>query len=127
MRLLIDTHVLIWYLDNFERIPERIKQMILSTQNQRFISIVSIWEIAVKKNKNKLDINCSLTDLVRILEAKDFILLPIKVNHLETYIKLPYIHKCPFDRLLTSIAITEKFKFITCDVNIHKYPVDWDW
>ena len=127
MKLLLDTHVLIWFLDDHDRIPNNVKQMIINPQNERYISIVSFWEIAVKINIKKLELNCTLYDLMKIIEAKDFKILPIKIEHLIKHITLPYLHKCPFDRLLISTTLSENLHIITSDDKIHKYDVNWLW
>jgi len=127
LNYLLDTHTLIWYIDNYTKIPDTIKTIFHDKRNTFFVSIVSIWEITIKLNHKKTVIRNSIDELYLLIEKSNFILLPIERAHLNTYQHLEQIHKDPFDRLLISTAKSENLTIITSDINIHKYDVDWIW
>ena len=119
MRLLLDTHILIWYVMGNEQLPITWRELIQSTQNQKFVSIASLWEIAVKTNIGKLTIEYPLDRLI----PADFQLLPIELPHLLAYQQLPLHHRDPFDRMLIAQAQSEQFTLMTNDGNVTLYEV----
>ncbi|MCL1826735.1 MAG: type II toxin-antitoxin system VapC family toxin [Candidatus Cloacimonetes bacterium] len=127
MNYLIDTQVLIWFLNGNVLLRDRIRKIIENLHNNRFVSIASLWEIAIKMNIGKLDLDYDFEQMFLQIEHHSFEILPIKPKHLHYHRNLEILHKDPFDRLLISTAITENMKLITSDENIHKYPVDWVW
>ena len=127
MRYLLDTSVVIWYLEGYNHVPNKIKTILRDPQNILYISIVSAWEITIKLCVKKLDIHFSLDDLFETIKAKNFKLLPIKQKHLNINLDLQMLHNDPFDRLLIATAKSEKLTIITSDRNIHRYDVDSIW
>ena len=127
MKYLLDTHLLIWYLDNFNKIPKKIKEIIHDENNTKYISIFSIVEIVIKLSAKKLTINISINELFQLINNSGFVLLPIKQNHLSENLNLPLIHSDPFDRLLIATAISENMIFITSDKYNQLYDVKWVW
>jgi PIN domain nuclease of toxin-antitoxin system len=127
MRYLLDTHTLIWYYDNFTKIPVSIIEEINNDKNQVFISSVSLWEIVIKININKLKLNFGINDLLANIDNKDFDIIQIEDAYLKIYLNLPLIHRDPFDRLIISTAIAEGLTILTHDKNIHKYNVNCLW
>lgn len=119
MRLLIDTHILIWYIMGDERLPVAWRELIQSVQTQKIVSIASLWEIAVKTNIGKLTI---IYPLDRLL-PNDFQLLPLAIPHLIAYQQLPLHHRDPFDRILIAQAQTEQLTVMTQDPNFPLYEV----
>jgi PIN domain nuclease of toxin-antitoxin system len=120
MKYLLDTHVFIWSLNGDPHLTSRTREIIRNTQNQVFISISSLWEIIIKASLNKLKF---YTDLETILANLEFELLPIKVEHLLALLKLPFLHKDPFDRMLVAQAKVENCTLITDDQKIKRYDV----
>lgn len=100
MNYLIDTHVLIWYLDNYELIPENILSEIENTENSVFISKVSLWEMAIKYRLGKLVKSKPFDNFNEYLDINNFDLLDIDFAHLNILLNLPFIHKDPFDRMI---------------------------
>jgi PIN domain nuclease of toxin-antitoxin system len=92
-----------------------------------YISISSVWEIAIKISIGKLDFAGKAEGFVRLAEKNDITVLPIAVSHLTTYESLPFIHRDPFDRLLIATAIAEQMTLITADENIARYDVPHIW
>jgi PIN domain nuclease of toxin-antitoxin system len=126
-RYLLDTHTAIWYFSGDNALSETAKKIILPLSNQIYLSIISAWEIAIKHNIGKLDIEGNTTDYINDAESNGFIFLPIKPSHLAVYESLPLIHRDPFDRLLIATAIDEQMSIISADKNIALYDVPLIW
>ena len=120
MNLLLDTHILIWALENNPKLPKLAKEEIINGNNVVFVSTASIWEISIKRTMGKLDVP---NNLLQEIEQHRFTLLDIKSYHAQLAGELPNIHKDPFDRMLVAQAILEKLTLVTVDSNIYKYDV----
>jgi len=127
MRYLLDTHVIIWYFENLSKIPQEIYKIIDNRKNSIYISSVSLWEIAIKININKLNVRFTFDKLINDIKSGDFKILQIENEYLKKLAALPLIHKDPFDRLLVSTALAEDLTIITADDNIQRYNVSWIW
>ena len=121
MRYLIDTNVLIWYFEGNKMLPKKIKNLMDNPNNECFVSIVSLWEIVMKLCKASLELKHNLDEILANLEAMNFTILLLKVEHLKINTTLPMLHKDPFDRILISTAISEDLKFITSDKENNLY------
>ncbi len=120
MKYLLDTHILLQWLNNDKTLPYKIAEIIANPDNIIFVSSVNTWEITIKKSLGKLE---APNDLEKAIEANEFQKLPISIAH-STYIaNLPLYHKDPFDRLLIAQAIVEGLTLLTCDTYISKYFV----
>ena len=120
MNLLLDTHVLIWALENNSTLSEQARVAIIGSQNLIYVSAVSIWEISIKKAIGKLN---APDNLIEEIDLHRFLPLAINFKHAELAGKLPHIHKDPFDRLLIAQAIIENLILITRDDFISQYDV----
>ena len=118
---LIDTHVMIWILSDSKKISEKARTT-LDSGEKVYISIASLWEIAIKQGIGKLDLSYSIEDIVSKCDAYGISILDIKAKHLDNMKSLPDIHKDPFDRLIVSQALVEGLDLISKDENIVKYP-----
>jgi len=127
MGYLLDTHTLIWYLDDYLRIPSRITSLIDDVENQKYICSISLWEIAIKTNIGKLKMNLSFDELLSIVKDSELTVLQMEDKYLKGILTLPFLHKDPFDRLIISTAIAENLTIVTVDENIQKYDVPWLW
>jgi PIN domain nuclease of toxin-antitoxin system len=121
MNLLLDTHVLIWALENNPTLSDKAVSSITRAENMIYVSSVSIWEIGIKKAAGKLDVPGNLTEEINLHR---FSPLHITFEHAELAAQLPPIHKDPFDRMLIAQAITEKLRLVTRDTVITTYAVD---
>jgi PIN domain nuclease of toxin-antitoxin system len=121
MNILLDTHVLIWALENNPGLSDSARNSIIRAGNMVFVSSVSIWEIAIKKNLGKLETPDNLQEEI---ELHRFTPLQINFDHAELAGKLPDIHKDPFDRMLIAQAIIEKLTLVSRDKLIARYDVD---
>ncbi|RYE28967.1 MAG: type II toxin-antitoxin system VapC family toxin [Sphingobacteriaceae bacterium] len=124
MRILIDTHILIWYFDGNDKLPDRYKYQLDKTENSIIVSIASIWEIAIKINLGKLEVTKSLTEIQSYLIKRNFEFLEVKFTHLNILSILPLHHKDPFDRLLIAQSISENFTLISLDQHFQAYPIN---
>ena len=127
MRYLLDTHAVIWYLDESLRLPTRTETVIDNSVNRVYVSSVSLWEIAIKTNLGKLKLNATFDEFLGKVRNSECEILQIKDEYLKRLSVLPSVHKGPFDRLLVSTAIVENLTLITADDNIRKYGVQWIW
>jgi len=118
MNYLLDTHILIWWLIEPEKLDKKVIEII--SQNTIFISDVNIGEISMKRKKGNLHIEF---DVHEMLEENNFQLLPISTAHILETEKFEYIHGDPFDRLLIAQAAKEGLTLITKDRKIMEYPV----
>ena len=121
MNILLDTHVLIWALENNPGLSDSARNSITRASNMVFVSSVSIWEIAIKRSLGKLEAPDNLQEEIKLHR---FTPLFISYDHAELAGKLPDIHKDPFDRMLIAQAIIEKLKLVTRDKLIARYDVD---
>ena len=120
---LLDTHAVIWYLDDSPLLSPAAKEAIGNPENTIFICSASLWEIAIKTSLRRLDLGVPLGEFLSSIAASDFTVLQIEDAYLEEFVKLPPIHKDPFDRLIISTALFEELAIITIDENILKYDV----
>ena len=121
MRLLLDTHVFLWWVSEWGRIAEPARRAIANPGNQVFVSAVSGWEIGVKRAKGKL---VAPDNLAAIVTDKRFEHLPLSFVHAERAAALPRLHGDPFDRMLIAQAQTEGLTLVTRDKRIPRYEVE---
>lgn len=120
MRLLLDTHVLLWALGEPARISKQVRSKIESPRNTVFASAVSIWEIELKRVLGKLRAPDDLDEQLRAARMEE---LSLRISHTKELAHLPPIHRDPFDRMLIAQAIAEELVFVTADAEISKYSV----
>ena len=119
-RILIDTHVLLWWLSGNASLGKLSKEMIADPTNEVFVSGVTPWEISIKRKKGLLE---APNDLDGIVENEGFSKLPISLFHGEEAGNLEEIHRDPFDRMLVAQAKAEGLELLTADKIIPKYGV----
>ena len=127
MKLLLDTHAFIWFVEDDEHLPERVRLQIEDIENNIFISIVSLWEIAIKTSLGKLEIAIDIPAMIDKIEQNGFSILPIFPEHTICVSSLPFHHRDPFDRMLIAQTITEKIKVVSRDGFFDDYDVDVIW
>lgn len=121
MDLLLDTHILIWFLTGNERLTASTKSAIKNLNNNCYISIASIWEMALKTRIGKLELSFSFEDLKNLIIQNQIDILPIDFEHIQLLTTLPLHHSDPFDRMIIAQAITEDFILISNDKLFEKY------
>ena len=127
MKYLLDTHVILWLATNSPLLSETVKRAILDNNNEKHVSIVSAWEVAIKLGTQKLQLDGGLAEFFRMIDVNGFLLLGIEREYLQYARSLPFFHKDPFDRLLIATANVENLTLISIDDNIQKYDVNWLW
>ena len=120
---LLDTHAAIWFFNGNDKLSKYAESIIRDLSHPLYLSIASVWEVAIKLGIGKLDIDGRTAGFIHDAETNDIIILPIKTAHLITLETLPLIHRDPFDRLLVATALVEQMTIITADEDIAKYPV----
>ncbi|AKE64584.1 hypothetical protein NIES3806_16540 [Microcystis aeruginosa NIES-3806] len=128
MNILLDSHTLIWFSQNSPQLSSSAIEILENRNNLLFLSLVSVWEIQIKVQLGKLNLDISLSEIVKDqTKINDVQILPMKLSHIWTLDTLPYYHKDPFDRLLISQAITENLIILGVDSVFDAYPVQKIW
>lgn len=128
MRGLIDTSTFLWFISGDSRLSHTAKTLITEIDNEIFLSIASLWEIAIKISIGKLDLSISYDDLLSVqIEDNEIKLLAIEKNHLKELVRLPFYHRDPFDRLIISQGIAENLPILTCDRLFSDYSIEKLW
>jgi PIN domain nuclease of toxin-antitoxin system len=123
MRILLDTHIVVWLSTEPSRVPDHLQKLVLEA-DQRFISVVSFFEVALNHRKDPDSFPFTfefLTGAMGDLQATE---LPLRRDHISHVGTIPVLHKDPFDHLLMAQAIEEKLVFVTMDTAIQNYRLD---
>ena len=123
MNLLLDTHSLLWCIENHPALSNKALLLIDDPKNNVFVSMVSFYEVAIKVNIGKMRLGKSIEEFYRQTIAANIEVLPISPNYLTAFADLPLFanHKDPFDRLIIATALTEKVAVITADNKFNLY------
>ena len=119
MRLLLDTHILLWWVSRDRRLTKSLRLLIGSGENEVAISAATFWEIAIKKQLGRIEID--LAELQEAVKADGFEEMPIRFAHTMHLEPLPTLHRDPFDRLLIAQSIAEGRRLVTRDESIIAY------
>ena len=121
MRLLLDTHMLLWALGRPSRLPVAARTLIVDPANEVLFSAASIWEIAVKVQIGRANFSATPTDIARAAIESEFTELPVRWEHCALAASLPPHHRDPFDRVLVAQALTEPARLLTVDAVLRPY------
>lgn len=128
MKLLLDTHVLLWARNAPARLSRTAQAAITDPRNERWVSLATLWEIQIKHKLGKLTLGADIDRLadnwLRDLVATR---LDIKLNHVGTLYQLPLHHRDPFDRMLVAQAIAEDLAIISSDPQLSSYSATVIW
>ena len=128
MRLLLDTHTFLWFIEGNLNLSDVARDLIEDQANQRFLSVASLWEMSIKVSIGKLELGMTFTELVkREVYGNAIELLEIQPEHLDELAKLPFHHKDPFDRLMIAQSLAEGIPIVTKDAAFRSYPVSLLW
>lgn len=122
MKLLLDTHVLIWAAGFPDRVSPEGRDLIANIENELFFSAASLWEVAIKSALGREDFTVDARLLRRGLLDNGYSELPVVSEHAVAIDGLPAIHKDPFDRLLIAQAMVEGITLLTADDFVSQYP-----
>ena len=128
MKYLIDTHTVLWFLKGDKKLSDKARRLIDSPRNSKFLSIVSLWEIAVKVSLGKLVLDKSFERLFpEQLYFNRIEVLDITVDSLIKLTTLPFHHRDPFDRLIIAQALVEELPIIGTDAAFDAYGISREW
>lgn len=119
MRLLLDTHLMLWWLTGDRRLPKQADQLIADSENEVYVSAASIWEVAIKSALGRIE--GDVTEIEAALGPSGFLQLPIYGKHAAHVSKLPPHHQDPFDRMLVAQSLIEPMRLLTHDRALAKY------
>jgi len=128
VKLLVDTHALLWYYLTDPKLSQTAKALIDDPANQKLISVAAYWQIAIKLSLGKIWLAESYPDFIQhaILD-NGFLILPIKPRHAAALLTLPHHHKDPFDRIMVAQALIEAVPFVSVDPLLDPYPITRLW
>jgi PIN domain nuclease of toxin-antitoxin system len=121
VRLLLDTHVLLWWLADDLKLPRVSRTIIANPDNEVLVSSVSLWEISIKAALGRIEVE--LDDLEAGIARNGFRLLPIGFRHALTAGRLPAVHRDPFDRMLVAQARVEELRIVSHDRVFERYSL----
>jgi PIN domain nuclease of toxin-antitoxin system len=122
MKLLLDTHLLLWAANEPKRLPKAARTLIENLENEVLFSAASLWEIAIKSGLGREDFRVNARLLRRGLLDNGYTEVPITSEHAVSIDQLPVAHKDPFDRILVAQALVEGVTLLTNDKKLRSYP-----
>jgi PIN domain nuclease of toxin-antitoxin system len=124
LKVLLDTHALLWWVTDDPRLSDAARDAILVADVA--VSVVSLWEIEIKRGLGRIDVDTRA--LIReVSQTEGFRMLEIRSSHVLTLGELPLLHEDPFDRMLIAQAIRDRLTLVSRDEAIHRYDVDVVW
>jgi len=128
MRLLLDTHAFLWWVDDASLLSPRARAAIRSAANECLLSLASCWEMAIKQSLGKLKLRPPLGQFIPDqLAANGFSQLAIELSHITRVSALAFHHRDPFDRLLAAQAVEEGLAIVSADPVFGKYGIKRVW
>lgn len=127
MTYLLDTHTLLWYFQDDKRLNIEIINLLENPENNLYISIISLWEIAIKINIQKLRLECSFQDFLNFIDQVNIQILSITILDIESYLYLPLHHRDPFDRILVAQTMNNDLILISRDQAFDNYSIERLW
>jgi len=119
VRLLLDTHILIWWLSDDRKLARAAREIIANPDNDVLVSAASVWEVAIKAALGRIDVE--LDDFEDEIVKSGFRPLPIGLRHAVTVGRLPAVHRDPFDRMLVAQASVEELRVVSHDRVFERY------
>lgn len=128
MTHLLDTHTFLWFIGGNDQLSSHARTLIEDQNNDRLLSVASLWEMTIKVSIGKLEVPLPFTRLVREhVTGNDIDVLPIEPEHLDQQRTMPFHHRDPFDRLILAQALAEELPVISRDDAFSDYPVRVRW
>ncbi|MDF0552416.1 type II toxin-antitoxin system VapC family toxin [Kamptonema sp. UHCC 0994] len=128
MRLLLDTHTLIWFFAGDSQLSSIARILIEDEDNNKLLSVASVWEMAIKKSQGNLNFTLPFQEYIEEkLSWEDFNLLNINLDHLNAIVTMPFHHKDPFDRLIVAQAMVEGIPVLSKDSAFDAYSINRIW
>ena len=127
MNVLLDTHTFIWYIEGNTKLTQKARDIIEISGDKIYLSIISLWEIAIKTGKKQLTLQNEFDDLLDVLNSLEIEILTITFADTQVYKNLPLHHGDPFDRMIISQAINNSLTIVGCDQSFNDYPIQILW
>lgn len=127
MKILLDTHAFIWFVENDSLLPNNIKRIIEKPTNVIYLSIASMWEMAIKMQLKKLDIDKTIEEIIDLVAFNGFELLPILPEHIVRLTTLDFYHRDPFDRIIIAQGLVENQEIVSRDKVFDYYGIKRIW
>ncbi len=127
MNCLLDTHTLLWYLQNSENLSDGVTEILEDANNNLSVSIASLWEISIKLGLGKLRLQKPFSELEEVLQQLKIQVLTITFSDTECYLTLPLHHRDPFDRILVAQAMNHRLILISRDSAFDAYSIHRVW
>lgn len=127
MNVLLDTHTFIWYIEGNAKLTQKARDVIEVSGDKIYLSIISLWEIAIKTGKKQLTLQNEFDDLLNVLNSLEIEILTITFVDTQIYKNLPLHHGDPFDRMIISQAINNSLTIVGCDQSFNDYPIQILW
>ncbi len=128
MKILMDTHAFLWFIEGDNNLSDAARSLIENNQYQKRLSIASLWEMSIKASLNRLELKTTFPNLIQNYVCNNgFDILSINAEHLEQLKRLPYYHKDPFDRLIIAQSLTENIPILTKDELFKRYTENLLW
>ncbi|MBO1352324.1 MAG: type II toxin-antitoxin system VapC family toxin [Hormoscilla sp. GUM202] len=124
--MLLDTHTLLWFLDDSPRLPQKVREQI-EDANRLAVSIVTLWEIAIKLSIKKLELQFEFQELRAFLEQLGIEVIPITFADVQCYVTLPLHHRDPFDRLLIAQGMNRSLSLVSAETKFDPYAISRVW
>lgn len=122
MKLLLDTHTFLWFVNDNPKLGDYLKDLIEDTNNISYLSVVSLWEMSIKFNLGKLTLDPNYEEFIeREVTTSVIQLLNIELEHLRINATLPFHHRDPFDRLIIAQSMAENIPIVSVDSAFDKY------
>jgi PIN domain nuclease of toxin-antitoxin system len=128
MKLLLDTHAFLWFINGNSKLSFRAREWIEDEANAKWVSAASLWEMAIKISLGRLSLEQPFEVLIPSqLELNGFSLLPLRISHIAKTIPLPFHHRDPFDRVLAAQCLAEEMAVVSADAVFDKYSIPRCW
>ena len=124
MRNLLDTHTLIWFINGDKQLSKKAQKAIELNGAENFVSIASLWEMAIKVSLKRLDLKASFVQVGEQILQNNFQILPISLQDIVTLSSLPFHHRDPFDRMIIAQSLTNTLVLLSKDIVFDEYEVE---
>lgn len=123
MKILLDTHTIIWFIDGNISLSKKCQELIVDMNNEIYISCVSLFEMAIKLKLNKLELNSNLDEFIEKVISEEIKILPLTNSHIIFYNQIPFFdnHRDPFDRMIIATSAVENMPIISFDKQFSNY------
>ncbi len=128
MKILLDTHSFLWFIMGDKKLSTKVQEAIANQDNENYLSVASVWEMAIKNSLGKLILERPFEALIpEQIRINNIRLMDIKLEHASRVASLPFHHRDPFDRLIVAQALTENVAVASVDETLDRYSISRFW